>query len=105
MKLNDIQLCRAAALIDGLRLFNEKNVADKLDENQLAALQTFTIEKGTRYAEVYGVDFPDETIPESLLATLTRGVGRPSAEENERVAALADGWADIEARESEAYNQ
>ena len=88
-------------MIDGLRLFNENNVAEKLEESQLIALQQFTIEKGTRYAEAYGVDFPDETIPESVLAMLTsRSVGRPSFEETERLELLS-----LEARaEKEAYN-
>lgn len=118
MILNNIQLCRTAALVDGLRLLNENNVADKLTENQLCGLQQFTLDKSTQYAEAYGVDFPDETLPESLLATLTnRSVGRPSLDEMERLTALApsyprtlpawetpsDDWSEIEARESEAY--
>lgn len=118
MILNNIQLCRAAALIDGLRLLNENNVSEKLTENQLCGLQQFTLDKSTQYAEAYDVDFPDETLPESLIATLfNRSVGRPSLEESERLIALApsyprtlpawdtpnDDWSDIEAREHEAY--
>jgi len=92
MRLTNLELSRAAALIDGLRLLNENNAPEQLDEKQLAALQTFTVEKGTRYAEAYGVDFPDETLPESLLLTLSRSKGRPSVEEMARLAALAPSY-------------
>ena len=82
MILNTIQLCRAAALLDGLRVLNANKVPDELTSEGLEGLQRYTLERSTEYAEQYGVDFPDDTIPESLIASLgLRHVGRPTAEE------------------------
>lgn len=105
MILNNIQLCRAAAFLDLLKaaanhpkaaILTDREFCGKLNETPfgkaLTSLQENTIALSSRYAEAYDVDFPDETLPESLLATLARGKGRPSLEEMERLTVLAPSY-------------
>ncbi len=92
MQLNTIQFVRALALVEGLRIMEEKRaekekakkrkVVHPLDDKTkvlspdgkmvtkqslaIKALQNFTIDKGTRFASQFpDLDFPDETTPET----------------------------------------
>jgi hypothetical protein len=84
MKLNDVQFVRAFALLRAIKTIDEKLVEQKATPERAKAvwksatfdrseglnpLQMFTVQQGTQFAEILGVDFPDETkreTPQSL---------------------------------------
>ncbi len=75
MKLTDAEFVRSLALIEGLRIIEEKandrgGTLPELTTEGIKALQAFTVAKGNQYAtQLPDVYFPDETereTPESL---------------------------------------